>query len=1472
MKPLRAIVGGSVAAATLLSMGVLVAPSTAFAVEPSAAQSTGAAYYVDCSAQTNGDGTEASPFNSLTAANAQAAKLNAGEQLLFKRGTTCTSVGEGENKVGLQIIGRHGNDTAGPIVIDAYGDATQAKPKLEGDGVRETVLVENSSYVEVRNLDISNKDAAAADQYQHMRRGIAVINQDQGELRHFVLEGNDIHDVLGEGKKDLGGSGAIQLEVYSSSYLGWDDKNGEWKVQDDNDAAKHTRSWFNETLVANNTVRNVSRSGINMSTDFKCREETAWDGGGVCNANRRELHPWTPSRNLIIRNNHLEHVGGDGIVAQMTDGAVVEGNYLAWAAEKALSNNAGIWNWNADNTLFQYNEVTNTQKIGNNDGTAWDFDYGTRNTVFQYNYSHDNAGGSMLFCGCGSWKSAGLGWATGATFRYNISVNDGYADELADGSGDTGRLMFLAGATDASFYNNTFVMPADQGKGLKLTDGGGDSTSVLFANNLFISDGAVKDENGKLDSTVSGNPHLNWKNNVFVGPASGWPAPTENGNRLVDLAAFLADANTTMKNLRSGDLSKLDIDSTYLAGAGAPIAHEGVRDFFDRAVPAYGNPDVGAIQRTGVDAAETTAQKAAAIAVTDSATFSVPANATIKVSGTVSNGNELVLRRGNDWYSFKQELGYATADGTKQTGYVRMSNDGGTLDVICQPKDSKNAAGQCTDVTVTTAVDDMIDGSFEATGGSPWSISGFVDGSDTRIDFDNFNAKGDDKKYLVADGKLRGKIPSFESRTHESGSVAAGEYAGFLGSTTPAAGSSDATFFVDTLNQRNIPAEPGATYTLGFWTVLGKSKDDTAPQVTATVKYRKAGSGTGADFDQYQDLGDSPVVFRTAETDANGKAVKSGAKVFVTGTFTVPADAAPEGNLWLSVAQPNLAADGTAAVDDITLVKADAAPKVTVGSLNTAAKEGQTIAAYATVNGAQPGVTYLWQKQQADGSWKDVQTVTGTAVGTGLAERSRWLSVPNAAKSDAGTYRVVVTAADGQTASATVNVTVADGVRTPADKAALKVALDAAAKLDEKAYTADSWKTLSDAVTAGQKVYNDANAGQKDVDDAAAAVLSAIDGLVAKVPGNKAALQALVDAVAAIDQSQYTDDSAKALADALAAAKAVLDDQYATQDEIDAAVATLTAARDGLVAKPVPAVKTALQAAYDAAAALDLTLYTDDSAAAVKAALAAAKVVLGDESATQAQVDAALTELNEAVKGLVAKPVPAVKTALQAAYDTVSKVDLTLYTDDSAAAVKAALAAAKVVLGDGSATQAQVDAATKTLLDAYAALVAKPIAADTKALAAEVEASEKLSEKQYTADSWKPFAKALAEAQALLKDSSKATQAEVDAAWQKLYDARLALVAAVPSNPKPQPDPNKPGDGDGQGRPGDGDGQPGAGDRNDGGSAVKPGAGSGESQTPGRAQGGSGLSKTGASVAGVAVAAVLLLAAGVAVTLRRRRA
>ena len=138
---------------------------------------------------------------------------------------------------------------------------------------------------------------------------------------------------------------------------------------------------------------------------------------------------------------------------------------------------------------------------------------------------------------------------------------------------------------------------------------------------------------------------------------------------------------------------------------------------------------------------------------------------------------------------------------------------------------------------------------------------------------------------------------------------------------------------------------------------------------------------------------------------------------------------------------------------------------------------------------------------------------------------------------------------------------------------------------------------------------------------------------------DKTALNEAIAAAEAIQTEPYTEASVKLLAEAIAAAKAVQADEAATQDDIDAAAKALTDAVAALEEKPeVPpaADKTALVQALEDAAKIDPAEY--QSTEELDKAVEAAKTVLADEAATQAQVDEAAKAVRDAIAALVRVP------------------------------------------------------------------------------------------------------------------------------------------------------------------------------------------------------------------------------------------
>ena len=197
------------------------------------------------------------------------------------------------------------------------------------------------------------------------------------------------------------------------------------------------------------------------------------------------------------------------------------------------------------------------------------------------------------------------------------------------------------------------------------------------------------------------------------------------------------------------------------------------------------------------------------------------------------------------------------------------------------------------------------------------------------------------------------------------------------------------------------------------------------------------------------------------------------------------------------------------------------------------------------------------------------------------------------------------------------------------------------------------------------------------------------------------------------ETEQYTPSSLKDLEDAVKAAQAIYDDPNADQDKVDKAKANVEAKLAALKAKAKKdALNLAIIAAEGDAALVDK--YTEESIEKLQKAIDEAKEVLADENASQEEVDAAEKEVQAAQKALVEKETPkpeapVKKDELKAAVEDATKVvgDTEQYTEESLAALQAAIDKAIAVLDNPEATQAEIDAAVKSVKEAKEALKVK---------------------------------------------------------------------------------------------------------------------------------------------------------------------
>ena len=169
-------------------------------------------------------------------------------------------------------------------------------------------------------------------------------------------------------------------------------------------------------------------------------------------------------------------------------------------------------------------------------------------------------------------------------------------------------------------------------------------------------------------------------------------------------------------------------------------------------------------------------------------------------------------------------------------------------------------------------------------------------------------------------------------------------------------------------------------------------------------------------------------------------------------------------------------------------------------------------------------------------------------------------------------------------------------------------------------------------------------------------------------------------------------------AEAITEGEAVMADENATYDEVMDATIKLMKAIQALDMKAAD--KTDLEMAVELAESIDLTKYVEAGQAEFQQALAAAQEVLADGDAMQADTDAAWNALVDAISNLRLK---ADKSTLEDLLNSVADLDLSQYTEESAAVFRTALANAQAVLADETLSeddQKTVDEAVQALSDA----------------------------------------------------------------------------------------------------------------------------------------------------------------------------
>ncbi|MCJ7692891.1 MAG: right-handed parallel beta-helix repeat-containing protein [Sedimentisphaerales bacterium] len=486
-------------------------------------------YYVDSDTGNDGNGGLSPEDAWASFTNVNATVLGAGDMVLLKAGTSYTG----------QLKPQGSGTPESPIIIDMYGNGY--RPRIDGQGSfgmpednvfpGAVIHLCNMSYIEVSNLEITNQGATR----EVGRYGVAVTVWN-GTISYGIRLNNlFVHDINGTlVKEDRQEGSGIYFDVNGSG------------------------SKFDGLIIENCYVLRTDRNGINSFT-----------------GNNRRTDNFDPSPNVIIRGNTVEDCGGDAIKVWGCLGALVEYNFVNGACERCEDLAAGIWPFSSDNTVIQFNEVCNLKSIG--DGQAFDADYNCQNSLFQYNYSHDNQGG--FFMACGKEPTAEIWGSLNSVFRYNVSQNDGVAGA---------RVFNISGGgvENTHIYNNTvYVGPGQDLPLFVFGSWGGFADSTYIYNNVFYVDGHVTyDIDPRATNTV-------FDYNVYYGNHTGAPS---DAHAIYTNPMLVNPGNAPTPGFYA-------LDEYYEIQAGSPcidsgmeIADNGGVDYWGHSVPYNSVTDRGA--------------------------------------------------------------------------------------------------------------------------------------------------------------------------------------------------------------------------------------------------------------------------------------------------------------------------------------------------------------------------------------------------------------------------------------------------------------------------------------------------------------------------------------------------------------------------------------------------------------------------------------------------------------------------------------------------------------------------------------------------------------------------------------------------------------------------------------------------------------------------------------------------------------
>ncbi len=1317
---------------------------------------TGTTYYVDSKGgNDSNDGTsESKAFKTLDKVNGL--NLEPGDTVLLKKG----SVFEDQ---ALKFTKEDSGTAEAPVKVSTYGEGKRPQINTNGHGqwelnygnpldnqnhkwkgtVSSSILIEDTEYLEIEGLELTNDRKSATDTeqgkayndaYAMDRTGVAGVAKDNGTVDHIVLNDLYIHDVTGNVYNKHMTNGGIYFIVAKPT------NEGETGI-----------ARYNDVQIRNCSLNKVNRWGIAVGYTYQWGQ---FETGELPDATMAKYG----SSNVVIENNYLNHVGGDAITTMYLDRPLIQYNVSENAAEQINTTDyaqqqprldangkeigkqdvgagrvaAGIWPWKCKNAIFQYNECFKTLNAasGNGDGQPWDADYGD-GTNYQYNYSHGNTASTIMFCGGNSVNN---------TFRYNISQNE-----------DMGPLDPAGNSGNCQVYNNTFYIK--EGLNTIWHRSHGNGGPVDMENNIFYFAGNtpvnVKEWNPSGNKTYSNNLYYNVKNY----PNDAAPVKVNAGTKVLENAGSGPDSVATDKAARKHeDPTKETVFDGYKLAEKSPAINKGKvvvdrngytidHDFFGHAITAV--PEIGAAESDVV--ADTLILRSNVYKVDGTNVSELPKNTTVDaflkniivdtgVKVTVKDGEKVlegtdVVKGGATIvlsYEGKTDVTYtvvASSDKELKASYYEVRGtevqvpyteknpttvkelkanltvaDTATVSVVNAEKElaDKDAVADGMTLRITAEDGTTNDYAIKQKNEYNWTKD-FINGQQGNVWFGQMKDGSGDWANMTSVDK--DGWPNWATHTYYGPGIDDDQHVttasspdkhGLL-SAPPSTNISTAMAYrvpkSGTVSFKVRDGEPylrqspneGGTVTLSLY-VNGTEKKN----LTLETSKKKEGNWEKAEEIEVT-RGD---IIRVV-AKCNGNPSKPSAHITPIITYvdkaaadkeapTVPADvkaseiAHTGAKLTWTASKDNVEVAGynvylndekvneeliTGTEYDLADLTANTEYNVTVTAVDAAGNESEKseAATFTTLKGAdltELTATIAEAEKILKAEDKDKYSEAALVELQELVEAGRQLTATSTQEAvDKMKDEITAKLADIQT-QFTITATAGEG-----GKIELKDEIKEKAK-DETSYETKAYKGTSKVFTiTPDKGYHieSITVDETDVkdivkeytfkditEDHTIAVTFAKDGLTVAKENLLATINTAKEKLA--EKDAYTLESVKELEEAVEAAQKVYDKEDATKEEVDAAEANVAAKMEALVEKETPkpeapVKKDELKATVEDATKVvgDTEQYTEESLAALQAAIDEANAVLDNPEATQAEIDAAVKAVKEAKAALKVK-------------------------------------------------------------------------------------------------------------------------------------------------------------------------------------------------------------------------------------------